>query len=188
MTEMHGDDLRSKASRQSISFRARILVAMAFCALGWPLWGCAAKAPALSPSTFGARPAGALEVELRFDGAADLDLHVTDPLLETVYFGNSPSTRGDRLDRDVRCERASEGDERRETVRFEEPLEGVYRVGIDYVKACRRLGKTADYVVRVVGPGIELEHGGRIEPGHFDHKALEFDWPARERANGAVSD
>jgi len=33
---------------------------------------------------------------------------VTDPLLETVYFGNSPSTHGGRLDRDVRCEVAGE--------------------------------------------------------------------------------
>lgn len=138
--------------------------------------GCAGPKPRLAPSTLPAGSAGALEVVLEIDVSADLDLHVSDPELETVYFGNSPSVNGGVLDRDVRCERAGEGDARRETVRFESPLPGRYRVGVDYVKACRRLRKGAHYEIRVRAPGLELVREGDVSPGHFEHKALEFDW------------
>lgn len=139
--------------------------------------GCASTKPRLAPSALPSRPEGALEVVLELDGAADLDLHVSDPQLETVYFGNSPSSNGGVLDRDVRCEVAVEDDARRETVRFEAPLRGRYRVGVDYVRACRRFRRGAHFSVRVIAPGLELERTGEIAPGHFEHKLLEFDWP-----------
>ncbi len=188
MTGTHGDDLRSRGSRQAIPFRRGPAIGVACALLAAPLLlaGCGGKKPELSPSAFPARPEAALEIRLSFDGAADLDLHVTDPLLETVYFGNTPSTHGGRLDRDVRCERSAEGDDRRETVRFDAPLEGVYRVGVDYVKACRRFGRQADYRIRVVGPGLELEHEGRIEPGRFENEALVFEWTPDGAGPGAA--
>jgi len=172
-----GADLRVKGLRQAIPSKRGLasvglgLLVSALCA------ACASSKATLAPSDFPPRPDRALQVELAFDAAADLDLHVTDPELETVYFGNTPSGNGGRLDRDVRCERTPELDTRRETVRFDAPLAGRYRVGVDHVKACRRFRKSADYTIRVIAPGLELERSGEAEPGRFDHIALEFDWP-----------
>jgi len=114
-------------------------------------------------------------VTLEFDGVADLDLYVTDPRLETVYFGNTPSSAGAWLSRDVRCEGTDAP--RREVVRFERPDAGTYRIGVDHVKACHWVGGAATYSIRVVAPGGEARVEGRIEPSTFNSRALEFDWP-----------
>lgn len=146
--------------------------------------GCATEAKTrLRASELPPRPPGALDVQLDLGAAADLDLHVTSPDLETVYFGNSPSRAGDaRLDRDVRCEPAdaSSGALRRETVRFDAPIAGRYRVGVDHVKGCRRLRGDARYTIRVRADGLALERSGRIGPGQFQNTALEFDWPPQQ--------
>jgi len=166
---------------------------MAALAMSWAAvfagLGCAtnSKAP-LRASELPPRPQGAIDVQLDLDAAADLDLHVTSPDLETVYFGNSPSRAGDAyLDRDVRCERVDASTDvlRRETVRLERPAPGRYRVGVDYVKGCRRLRNAAGYTIRVRADGLSLERSGRIGPGEFQNTALEFDWPPEETPHQA---
>jgi hypothetical protein len=106
-----------------------------------------------------------LAVHLAFGGAADLDLYVTDPLQETVYFANTPTRAGGRLLTDVRCESApphrrgaTPGSDpgvaaATETVRFAEPLPGRYRVGVDFMRRCDPDARLAPWVVAVDARG-----------------------------------
>ena len=81
-----------------------------------------------------------LTIQLTFGADADLDLYVTDPLLETVYFANHSGKSGGRISDDVRCdglqERGSRQTPRIEEVRFDAPIPGLYRIGIDYPTKC----------------------------------------------------
>ena len=66
---------------------------------------CAPPQPAPSaPTAAGAVSEGGLRVELVFSDDADLDLYVTGPDLETVYFANTPTRAGGALERDLRCD------------------------------------------------------------------------------------
>jgi hypothetical protein len=148
------------------------LVALAACATGAP--------PA--PPGPQAAPEG-LRVQLHFGGDADLDLYVTDPLLETVYYANSPTRRGGRLDADLRCDDAAP---RTETVTFRAPPAGRYRVGVDFQHRCRVTVARVPYRVVVEAEGLREETTGEIEFGRFEALVLEFDLPAgRGRRDGA---
>lgn len=122
----------------------------------------------------------ALRVLLAFGPGADLDLYVTDPLQETVYFANSPSAAGGRLEADLHCGSEPPGD-RIERVRFAEPPGGSYRVGIDYPRSCGR-ARTAAFALAVVrGEQIAI-HTGALEPLEFRLAAVDFEIPAADAA------
>jgi hypothetical protein len=88
---------------------------------------------------------GEIRVRLVFGEAADLDLYVTDPLQETVYFANSPSRSGGRLERDVRC---GEPLPRIETIEFAATAPGRYRVGVDFPpEVCSEVKDAVPFVV-----------------------------------------
>ena len=116
---------------------------------------------------------GEVRVRLVFGETADLDLYVTDPFQETVYFANSPSRGGGRLDRDVRC-----GDPlpRIETVVFEPAQPGRYRVGVDFPPmTCDGAPNSVSFVVVFESYGQRLEQRLSIRPGEFIPVALEAD-------------
>jgi len=122
--------------------------------------------------------ANGLLVRLAFDDAGDLDLFVTDPLQESVYFANSPIRSGGRLIQDRRCTDASP---RVEAVHFDAPAPGRYRVGVDFHRRCEDSGLSGKeesqglYIVRVDEGGRVLERTGMVTPGHFEVIVLEFD-------------
>ena len=101
-----------------------------------PAWTDArsARADALEAALAAEPPAaaGELVVRLAVEAGADLDLYVSDPLEETVYYANTPARSGGALETDLRCPHATGV----ETVRFAEPLAGRYRVGVDFPKRC----------------------------------------------------
>jgi hypothetical protein len=108
--------------------------------------------------------AGELRVRLAFGAGADLDLYVTDPLQETVYFANNPSEAGGRLERDLRCDSAAP---RVETVRFPAAKPGLYRVGIDFPEHCAGRDEPAAFTLRVEREGASEERRGAVQPLHF---------------------
>ena len=108
--------------------------------------------------------AGELRVRLAFGAAADLDLYVTDPLQETVYFANSPSHAGGRLERDARC---GGPPVQVETVRFRPARAGIYRVGVDFPEHCAGRREAVSFVVRVEREGGSEEQRGSIEVQQF---------------------
>lgn len=117
---------------------------------------------------------GALRVRLVFGEDADLDLYVTDPLQETVYFGNNPSRAGGELESDVRCGSPAP---RIETVTFREAAPGVYRVGVDFPEHCRGRREAVGFVVVVEHAGVRREQRGWIEPLRFLPIVLETAHP-----------
>lgn len=114
-----------------------------------------------------------LEIALRFDAQADLDLFVTGPDLETVYFGNNPNRAGATLSGDERC---GSGEPRVERVKFATPMPGAYRVGIEYAKSCKFRSQPANYHIHIRAEGLEIERAGSLSPGRFDSRAIEFEF------------
>lgn len=95
-------------------------------------------------------PAGELVVRLAFEEGADLDLYVSDPLEETVYYANTPVRSGGALDADRRCR---EPGERVETVRFAAPLAGRYRVGVDFQHRCGGEERVVPFAIAIEAQG-----------------------------------
>ena len=134
-------------------------------ALAAPNWASAESAPA----------AGIVRVELRFNASVDLDLYVTDPTRETVYFANTPSKTEGRLERDARCENAKDNTgESIEVITFPHAQVGTYRIGIDYMEACTETNlennndnKIVAFTVTTHTEAGHEELTGEIEPGHF---------------------
>jgi hypothetical protein len=119
-----------------------------------------------------------LLVRLAFDDAADLDLFVTDPMQESVYFANSPTRSGGRLIDDRRCDDPSP---RVEAVHYSSPTAGRYRVGVDFHRRCSKTSLSGEeekeglYVVRVDEGARVLERAGMVTPGHFEVIVIEFE-------------
>lgn len=113
-----------------------------------------------------------LVVRLAFGSEADLDLYVTDPLLETVYFANRKARSGGRITADLRCDAPAP---RVEELRFEAPLAGRYRVGIDHPVRCDDGVEPVAYAVSVRGPGFGGAAQGSIAVQEFLLVVLEFD-------------
>lgn len=126
-------------------------------------------APALGP--------GELRVRLVFGEGADLDLYVTDPRQETVYFANNPTRSGGSLEADVRCGAPTP---RVETVTFRPALPGRYRVGVDFPERCGERGPDrVAYVVMLEHAGVRREQRGAIGLREFRPIVIEADVPAR---------
>jgi hypothetical protein len=117
---------------------------------------------------------GKLRVRLAFGAEADLDLFVTDPTHESVYFANSPSRSGGELHSDLRC--GSEAP-RIEVVSFERAPPGRYRVGVDFPERCDALQSPVALVVSVETQLGRKLHRQSIRPRIFEPIVLEFDIP-----------
>ncbi len=138
-------------------------------ALAWT--GCGSPSPPPLP----ARPAAdaaAVRVRLVFGAEADLDLFVTDPSHEEVYFANSPSRLGGVLDADRRCEDPAP---RVETVRFDAAPPGRYRVSVDFPIRCRAGVDEASYRVIVEVDGRRREIEGVARFGRLERIVTEFE-------------
>jgi hypothetical protein len=147
--------------------RARRLAALAL-ACG----ACATAQPAPPAEPEAPSAPGALRIELHFGADADLDLYVTDPSQETVYFANTPSRNGGRLRRDRRCADATP---RVEVIEWDAPAPGRYRLGVDFPERCDDGIERARFRVVVAGPGLARELEGEAAFARFDARTLEFE-------------
>jgi hypothetical protein len=128
---------------------------------------------------------GELSVRLAFGPEADLDLYVTGPDEETIYYANTPGQGGGELVEDRRC--AHEGP-RIETIRFPAPLApGRYRVGVDYPHACGDRSAPAPFVVRIDGPQAATERRGLARHHVFEPVVVEIDVQASAESRAKVS-
>ncbi|RIK89567.1 MAG: hypothetical protein DCC71_25925, partial [Proteobacteria bacterium] len=113
----------------------------------------------------------ALVVRLAFDARADLDLYVTDPLTETVYFALSPTRSGGELRADLACDAPAP---RIEEVVFATPLAGRYRIGVDHPRSCGE-SAPAPFAVRAARGDRSWEATGALAPRRFEPIVLELD-------------
>lgn len=143
-----------------------------------------ADAQAQRLATQGPAAPGELRVHLAFGTDADLDLYVTGPDEETIYYANTPGKGGGALVEDRRCAHAGP---RIETVRFPAPLApGRYRVGVDYPHACGDATAPAPFAVRIDGPDGRAERRGLARYQVFEPVVLELDVPRREGSGAEV--
>ncbi len=126
--------------------------------------GLASHLAATAAETPSMTGSNGVRVRLAFSAGADLDLYVTDPTFETVYFANSPNRAGGRLEADLRCDAPSP---RVETIRFPTTLSGAYRVGVDFPARCPDGAARATFVVHIEGEQIDALRHGTIDAGHF---------------------
>lgn len=113
-------------------------------------------------------------VRLMFNSDVDLDLYVTDPLLDTVYFARHETRMGGVLSRDVRCETKGA---RVEEVRFASLWPGRYRVGVDFPRRCNQSDITvpAAYAIEVVADGKTHRVHGLVNLEYFEVEVLVFE-------------
>jgi hypothetical protein len=143
------------------------------------LLGCAAKPSAqpLPPAPATAAAPG-VRVLILWSAPVDLDLYVTDPSLETIYFGNPVSGTGGRLERDVTCgtlEGGATGQSLVEAVEWDSPRPGRYRVGIDFIDACGSHIEEAEFRVVTEVRGNRRTQTGRVRRARFQPLVIEFD-------------
>jgi hypothetical protein len=157
---------RNRRSRHAIAGPRRLPLAALLCL------ACAgATPPPLAPPAGAPLTPGALRVRLVFGAAADLDLYVTGPAQETVYFANDTSRDGGALEADRRCDDPAP---RVETVVFEDAAPALYRVGVDFMVRCNGADE-APYALVVEAPGREaVTRNGVARFGAFEPVALEL--------------
>lgn len=109
---------------------------------------------------------GALRFALAFGADADLDLFVTGPLHESVYFANTPSAIGGVLEADLLCGATVP---RIESISYPNSPPGRYRVGIDFPKRCDKGDDAVPFAVTVqrAGDAPLAATRGIIYPGEF---------------------
>src|SRR5437660_179716 len=140
--------------------------------------------PAVTPAPPAMVPvalqAAAVRVTLLWSSPVDLDLYVTDPSLETVYFANSQSQTGGRLEQDVTCKAIRGGGGTLiERAEWAKPSTGRYRVGVDFMEDCgSEIDETEFRVVTEVS-GKREERVAKILKGRFQPVVLEFDVPRK---------
>jgi hypothetical protein len=155
--------------------------------LATALVACRAAPSAGPPPAAGAGPsAGASEVRvvLLWEAPVDLDLYVTDPAQESVYFANNPSGSGGRLEKDSTCD--APGGVRREVVRWPSAAPGRYRVGVDFMDRCGTDAREIGYRLVVDAGGRRQEKTGKVAwLDRFTYRAFEFDLGKGSREESA---
>jgi len=155
------------------------------------LLGCAGKPPP-APPRVPAGPAaegGEIRVTLAWSQPVDLDLYVTDPAQETVYFANASTGSGGKLERDVVCGGIPAGKTEAalsEAIRWDRPPRGRYRVGVDFMDGCESSAQEVMYRVAVDVGGRRKEQLGKIAKGRFESVVFEFDVPGEPEDSRAA--
>jgi uncharacterized protein YfaP (DUF2135 family) len=134
--------------------------------------GCAGRRRELDVPAVPAADAR-LAVTLLWTAPVDLDLYVTDPGLETLYFANPRPRSGGVLERDARCADPEPSGPRIERARWTDPPPGRYRVGVDYPEACGGRAAAVPYRLVVDSAGRRQDLTGRAEPLVRDARVLE---------------
>ena len=107
-----------------------------------------------APASPGAATVEGLSVRLTWDEPVDLDLYVTTPRGETIYYANP----GVAFVSDARCDGAPS--ERLEQVHWRNPAPGRYRVGVDFPEVCTGDVRAAAYRMVVDVDGRREERAG----------------------------
>ncbi len=116
-----------------------------------------------------------LNVFLAWSAPVDLDLYLTDPTLETVYFGNNPSSTGGQLLRDARCSDVRRGGPFVEQAHVSAPKAGRYRVGVDFIDVCAAPRQAVSFRIVAQFDGDRREITGTVLPEQFQPVVLEFE-------------
>ncbi|HSQ01594.1 MAG TPA: hypothetical protein VL049_30590 [Candidatus Dormibacteraeota bacterium] len=115
-----------------------------------------------------------LRVTLVWSAPVDLDLYLTDPAAETLYFANNPTRAGARLTTDVRCPQLAAGAPPREEAVAATPAAGGWRVGVDFIDACGSGLDAVPFRIAIDVGGRRREAEGVARAGRFTVVVVEF--------------
>lgn len=132
--------------------------------------GTPPPAPILPPVA----PTGALQVALTWAAPVDLDLYLTDPAGEALYFANNPTRAGARLASDARCAALAAGAPAGEAALVTTPAAGRWRIGVDFMDACGTGRDAVPFHVAVDLAGARREVAGVARAGRFAIVVVEF--------------
>ncbi len=149
------------------------------------LAACAPRQPApIEPPPAPVSSPDGLHVWLTWAAPVDLDLYLTDPTWESLYFSNNPTRSGARLERDARCPATPASAPALEHARIAEPAAGPYRVGVDFIDACGTALEAVPFRVAVDLNGARREATGVVKREQFQVVVLEFE--LQRDARGAI--
>ncbi|MCI0444619.1 hypothetical protein L0152_15605 [bacterium] len=118
------------------------------------------------PITVGDFPAnGRIQIELTWDGNADLDLHVTDPYGETIYYFHPVSQSGGAYQEDRECYN-NNGQPERVTYNDGAAAAGNYQISIHYFRSCGE-ARDARWNLSVNADNRSSNYSGTIKPGEY---------------------
>ncbi len=144
-------------------------------------WGCSTGRTASAPPPVAAAPiTEGLRITLSWSEPVDLDLYVTDPSQETVYFAHPSSANGGSLHGDVACAdliRLNPGATALEQAQWARPRAGRYRVGVDFSDGCGSALGEAQYRLVLEIAARREERTGTVRRMIFEPVVLEFDVP-----------
>lgn len=107
---------------------------------------------------------GNLSVTLSWNGSADLDLHLTDPFGETIYYFHPTSASGGALQQDREC--ASQDQTEMITYPSGQAVSGTYSISIHYFRACKE-PRDVSWKVTVNSDKGTQNYSGVIHPGDY---------------------
>jgi parallel beta-helix repeat protein len=120
----------------------------------------------LAMSGIQASPEGDVQVTLTWDSTADLDFYVTDPLNETIYYGNKRAASGGGLDHDDKCGDPGNHEEIISWPPGKAP-NGRYSVAVKYHAECKEEGIT-EWNVTIRKNGKPMNFSGFVfAPGEL---------------------
>ncbi|OUR75957.1 hypothetical protein A9Q83_16470 [Alphaproteobacteria bacterium 46_93_T64] len=103
-----------------------------------------------------------MTVQLSWDLPVDLDLFLTDPSGETVYFANRKARSGVRMGAMTGCQAVETlSPPYEETMNIPNAEIGVYRISVDYIKDCGSNNLRADFKLTLLDrkTGMQLGQG-----------------------------
>ncbi|PDW04315.1 FHA domain-containing protein [Candidatus Viridilinea mediisalina] len=108
---------------------------------------------------------GDIQITLSWSAPIDLDLYVTDPSGETIFYGNPRSASGGTLDRDNACANMVVG--RPENIFWPSGSapRGSYTISVNYYSGCGR-SDTVPFTVRAVVQGQVQTFTGSVSPSN----------------------
>jgi uncharacterized protein YfaP (DUF2135 family) len=111
---------------------------------------------------------GAVQVNVSWNTAADVDLHVVDPSGEEIYYGHRSAASGGTLDLDSNA--ACGGDDKRaENITWPASgaPRGTYIVRVDYWSACSASSTNYTVTANVAGQPLRVQNGTFTGEGDF---------------------
>lgn len=118
------------------------------------------------PITVGDFPAnGRIQIELTWDGNADLDLHVTDPYGETIYYFHPSSRSSGRFENDRECYN-NNGQPERITYDDGSAAAGNYQISVHYFRPCGE-ARDVHWNLSVNADNHSSSYSGTIKPGEY---------------------
>jgi hypothetical protein len=114
---------------------------------------------------------GNVQVNVTWNTATDVDLHVVDPRNEEIYYGNQRSASGGSLDLDSNAGCAIDNKNSENIQWGSTAPNGTYTVRLDYWSACSVTGTTT-YTVVVNNGGVSSRFNGTFTANNADSGGL----------------